>query len=153
MAIPLADYLLRGMRKASPESEILVPSVHRPPGKAVDWNAVVLDMIHAADIGPSDFEKEYLCDMASMGALPSSTFTSTPTEGSISTYGPVTTTASTAAVGPAMSADSLMKAIEKVIGGDKMKRIIEETIGEVGTGQEIAEKVEPARENPVFGSW
>ena len=149
MAIPLADYLLRDMRKASPESETLVPSVHRPPGKAVDWNAVVLDMIHAADIGPSDFEKEYLCDMASMGALPSSTFASMPTDGSISTYGPVTT-ASTAAVGPAMSADSLMKTMEKVIGGDKMKRIIEETIG---TGQEIAEKVEPARENPVFGSW
>lgn len=151
MDIPFADYLLCGMHKASPKSEILVPSVHRPPGKAVDWSAVVLDMIDHADIGPSDFEKEYLCDMASMGALPSTGITP-PTESPVSTYDPITT-ASTAAVGPAMSADSLMKAMEKVIGSDKMKRIIEESIADVGTCQEPTVKVEPAQDNPVFGSW
>lgn len=134
MAIPLAEHLSGILGGA------FRPVAAMKPDTVVDWNKLILDGIRADDIGPSDFEKEYMVDMASSGSLPTTTYETLRNITSAST-------------GSVLNRDDLIDGISKIICSGRMNEIVEESIREVETGQAYAVKVAERRDNPVFGSW
>ena len=138
MAIPLAEHL----------SGILGGAFHpvaaMKPDTVVDWNKLILDCIRADDIVPSDFEKEYMVDMASSESLPTTIYETLPN---------ITSASTSATTGSVLKRDDMIDAISKIVGSGRLNQILDESIREVETCQVSAVKVAERRDNPVFGSW